>query len=122
MEKLVQDVRFALRMLLRNRGFAAAVLLTLALGIGATTAVFSLVYGVLLRPLPYPDPGTLVRLSETRIGANSPLRAALLSNLTYYAWSSPKTIEAIAVYGSDRYTISGLNEPMRVNGAEVSPV
>ena len=79
--------RYAVAMMRRNKGFTTAGLLTLALGIGATTAVFSVVYGVLLRPLPYPAAERLVRLSEEHPGANSPLRAPMLSNLTYHAWS-----------------------------------
>jgi putative ABC transport system permease protein len=61
---MLQDIRLALRTFSRQRGFATAALLTLALGIGATTAIFSVVYGVLLRPLPFPDPDRLVQLSE----------------------------------------------------------
>ena len=69
METLLQDVRYALVSMKRNKGFTTAGLLTLALGIGATTAVFSVVYGVLWRPLPYPEPQRLVRLSEEHEGA-----------------------------------------------------
>jgi putative ABC transport system permease protein len=61
-DALRQDLRFGARALLGNRGFAAVVALTLAIGIGATTAVFSVAYGVLLRPLPYRDADALVRL------------------------------------------------------------
>ena len=68
----LQDVRYAFVTMRRNPGFTAAVLLTLAFGIGATTAVFSIVDGVLLRPLPYPEPNRLVRLSEEHPGAVSP--------------------------------------------------
>ena len=71
METLLQDVRYAVAIMRRNPGFTAAGLLTLALGIGATTAVFSIVYGVLLRPLPYRDAERLMRLSEEHPGANS---------------------------------------------------
>ena len=86
-------------MMRRNKGFTTAGLLTLALGIGATTAVFSVVYGVLLRPLPYPAAERLVRLSEEHPGGNSPLRAPMLSNLTFYAWSAaPRTVDAFAAY------------------------
>ena len=83
MDIFIRDVRYALTMMRRNRGFAAAALLTLAIGIGATAAVFSIVYGVLLRPLPYPNAGRLMRLSEEHPGAISPLRQPMLSNLTY---------------------------------------
>jgi len=64
MEKMWRDLRFALRMLGKNPGFAATSIFTLALGIGATTAIFSVVYGVLLRPLPYRDANQIVRLWE----------------------------------------------------------
>jgi putative ABC transport system permease protein len=55
-----QDVRYGVRMLDRNSGFAAVAVLTLALSIGVTTAIFSVVYGVLLRPLPYPNPQQII--------------------------------------------------------------
>ena len=63
-DDLGRDLRHALRGLRRSPGFAAAVVFILALGIGATTAMFSVVYGVLLRPLPYPDPGAVVRVGR----------------------------------------------------------
>jgi len=74
METLLRDVRYAIATMRRNKSFTAAGVLTLALGIGATTAVFSVVYGVLLRPLAYPESDRLVRLSEEHSGAVSPLR------------------------------------------------
>src|SRR5205814_8680602 len=103
MDALLQDVRYALVTMRRNAGFTTAGLLTLTLGIGATTAVFSVVYGVLLRPLPYPGADRLVRLSEEHPGAVSPLRAPMLSNLTYYAWSGSRTIDQFAGYRSSAY-------------------
>src|SRR5471032_115653 len=106
METLFGDVRYAVAMMRRNKGFTTAGLLTLALGIGATTAVFSIVYGVLLRPLPYPTADRLVRLSEEHPGGVSPLLAPLLSNLTYHAWSeAPRTIDALAAYSSLQITV-----------------
>jgi putative ABC transport system permease protein len=121
METLLKDVSYALAMMRRNRGFTAAGLLTLALGIGATTAVFSVVYGVLLRPLPYPDAGRLVRLSEEHPGAASPLRAPMLSNLTYYAWSGSRTIDQFAGYRSSAYTVTRDGSSARLEGADVTP-
>src|SRR5262249_54512059 len=122
MDTLLGDVRYAFTTLRRNKGFATAGLLTLALGIGATTAVFSVVYGVLLRPLPYADPSRLVRLSEEHPRAVSPLRAPMLSNLTYYAWSrAPGTVEQFAAYRSSAYTVTRDGVSDRVQGADVTP-
>ena len=117
METLLKDIRYAVAMMRRNKGFTTAGLLTLALGIGATTAVFSVVYGVLLRPLPYPAADRLVRLSEEHPGAVSPLRAPMLSNLTYYAWSaSPRTIDQFAGYRSSAYTVTRDGESVAPRG------
>jgi len=122
METLLLDVRYALAMMRRNLTFTAAGLLTFALGIGAITAVYSIVYGVLLRPLPYPDAERLVRLSEEHPGAVSPLRSPMLSNLTLYAWSDhARTIEQIAGYTPRQYTISLPGGAERIDGAAVTP-
>jgi putative ABC transport system permease protein len=72
---MLDDLRFALRALLKNPGFAAAACLTLALGLGANTAVFSVVNGVLLKPLPYPEPERVVYLA--RAFANGGTRSTL---------------------------------------------
>jgi len=105
----------------RNKGFTTAGLLTLALGIGATTAVFSVVYGVLLRPLPYPESDRLVRLSEEHPGGNSPLQQPMLSNLTYHAWRESRTLEQLAAYRSRQYTVALPANPLRLAGAAVTP-
>src|SRR5262249_41608447 len=114
---------YALTMLRRDVGFAAAALITLALGIGATTTVFSVVYGVLQRPLPYPDADRLVNLSEERPGAVSPLRVPMLSNLTYHGWvdAGPATLDATAAYSGRQYTVDLPGGPARIDGAAVTP-
>src|SRR3954468_4097107 len=122
MDTLLRDVRYALAAMRRNPGFTTAGLLTLALGIGATAAVFSVVYGVLLRPLPYPAAERLVRLSEEHPGANSPLRVPMLSNLSYHAWSrNAATIEQIAAYRYDELIVAMPGGAVRLVGAPVTP-
>src|SRR5207237_8623368 len=64
MDSIIKDIRFAIRKLLQRPGFTLVAVLTLGVGIGATTAVFSVINGVLLRPLPYPDPDRLVAVSN----------------------------------------------------------
>ena len=70
MTGLLKDARFALRQLRRSSGFTAVAILTLAFGIGATTAIFSIVEGVLLRPLPFPNPDRLVALGDVPEGVD----------------------------------------------------
>jgi predicted permease len=118
---LYQDIRQALRSMARERGFTVAALLSLALGIGANVALFSVVNGVLLRPLPYADSDRLIRLSEFHPGANSGVPGLWFTNFTYYAWSEGKSIEGIAGYRTERYSDTTDKEPKAVAGASVTP-
>jgi len=80
------DLRFALRTLLRSPGVTAAVALCLGLGIGATTAVFSVVNAVVLRPLPYADPERLALVYETHLGPGGEVEQYRVSPPSYAAW------------------------------------
>lgn len=125
METFWQDVRHGVRVLANNPGFAAITIVTLALGIGATTAIFSVVNAVLLRPLPYPDADRLVRVAEQQrmiraAGASGP-RTAILTSDTFDAWrDSTQTLEGLAAYTQRSYTLTGLGEPIRLRGTAVS--
>src|SRR5262245_51443267 len=100
-----------------NRGFAAATLITIALGVGGTAAVFSLIYGVLFRPLPYPEPQRLVRISEMHPGGRALIPGALLSHPTYSAWSqSPRTLQNIGAFRNSDYTVTLLGVAQRLRG------
>src|SRR6185295_2916395 len=121
MDSFIADVRYTLTSMRRDRGFAAAALATLALGIGATTAVFSVVYGVLLRPLPYPESERLVRLFEEHPGAPRPPGEPPMTNALMYAWRArTQTLEGMAAYYGRAYTVSLNGEATRLHGAEVS--
>jgi putative ABC transport system permease protein len=115
-------VKQTLRLLSRNRGFAAAALLTIALGVGGTTAVFSVVYGVLLRPLPYPEPDRLVRLWEVHPAGHPPIAGEFLSHATYQAWSkSPRSVQMIGAYRGADYTATRFGVAERLRGTRVTP-
>src|SRR5215813_3948376 len=107
---MISDIRFALRMLRKNQAFTAVAVLTLALGIGANTAIFSVVNSVLLRPLPYQDPGRLVLLWQrfTRLG----LDRVVVSASEFSDYRDQITgFEEIAVFGYESFNLTGGNEP-----------
>lgn len=118
---LMQDARYAWRLLRRQPAFAALVVLTMALGIGATTSLFTVTYGVLMRPLPWPGEDRLVVLKETR-GGRAP-RFGSMSNAAYLAWNEkPDTIEAIGAWTIQNVTLTGAGDPerLRVTAATAS--
>ncbi|HEX7085106.1 MAG TPA: hypothetical protein VF198_01985, partial [Vicinamibacterales bacterium] len=116
MPTFLQDARHGLRHLTRDRGFAAAALLTIGLGVGGTATVFSVVHSVLLRPLPYPDPDRIVTIGEAHQGATTPFTGVLFTNHTYYAWERKQTIEELGAYSSMDATLTGVDQPQRVRG------
>jgi putative ABC transport system permease protein len=119
-EDLVQDVRHGSRLLRKNPGFTAIVILTLALGIGANTLIFSVAYNVLLRPLPYPSPEKLVTLWESNPQQNT--NQGQVSAANYYDWESDNSVFAsTAAYSAWRFNLTGVAEPENVSGALVTP-
>ena len=119
MDSLVKDLRFALRMLLKNPGFTAVAVLTLALGIGANAAIFSVVNAVLLRPLPYPDLDRLVLVWESTIHD----RTNIVSAPNFFDWQQQNGVfESMALFDSAGrgYDLSEGNEPERISGVRVS--
>jgi len=117
LESLLQDLRFALRLFLKAPSFSVSAILTLALGIGATTAIFTVVYGVLLRPLPYPHPDRIVRLWEQGAAGN---RMNFADPNFEDIRSQNKSLLAVAEYNSLVSTVAGSVEPARLNTASVS--
>ena len=115
-----QDVRHGMRQLRRHPGFAAAALLTIALGIGATTTVFTVVYNVILRPLPYPQPERLVTLWSTAPALDLP--RAFVGAANYRDWlSRNRSFEGLAlVRHIGNFNLTGAGEPERLQGARVT--
>ncbi|MGA2419909.1 MAG: ABC transporter permease, partial [Candidatus Acidiferrum sp.] len=117
MSNLGINVRHTLRQLHQRPAFSALTVLTLALGIGATTAIFSVVYGVLLRPLPYPQADRIVHLWELDATGNRMNVAE--PNFTDLRAAS-KTFIGLTAVSSEETTVTGGSEPTRVTGAAVS--
>jgi len=117
MESLFLDVRFSLRTLLKSPGFTAVAVLTLALGIGANAAIFSIVHGVILRPLPYPEPDRLVQIWEH----NDTFGRLASAWPNFIDWQEQSTsFEGMVSYGGGIGTVLGGEEPLRVGVARVS--
>ncbi len=123
MGTLAQDVRYALRWLARNPGFAAVAVATLALGIGTVTTIFSILDAAVLRPLPYREPDALMTVAITH--RDSPTA----TETETFPWSSPKfeslrrhaaSFERVAAYGNIDLNLTGVSEPERLSAEIVS--
>jgi predicted permease len=118
-DTLLQDIRFALRMLRKSPGFTAIAVLTLALGIGANTAIFSIVDAVLLRPLPFKDPSKLVMLNESFKSLGFPDVAASPPDIAVIE-RTQRSFSSIGAFQNKDFDLSGSGEPERVIAARVS--
>ena len=119
MESVVGDLRHTLRTLTRDRGFAAVALVTIALGVGANTAVFSVVNAALLRPLPFPDSDRLIAIHE--IDRRSPGEYRDLSYPTFLDWQEAmRSVEGLAAYGGYRFSFEIDDTTQLIEAARVS--
>ena len=118
LESLVQDVRFALRMLRKNPGFTAAAVLTLALAIGVTTGIFTVVYGTLLRTLPFPEPSRLVQLSEIYQGHKEDMSVTASQLRRLHDFDRP--FAAIAGFTNVHFNVAGSAGAEHVRAMPVS--
>jgi len=117
MQKMWQDLRYGVRMLLKNPGITFVVILALALGIGANTAIFSVVDAVLLRPLPYPESDRLVFLNET----SKSMDEISISYPNFADWRNQNHVfENIGVYNRGSYNLTGVGEAERIVTGQVS--
>jgi putative ABC transport system permease protein len=116
-DTLWQDVQYGVRMLVKNPGFTAVSVLALALGIGANTAIFSVVNAVLLRPLPYTDPDRLVHVLRTQ----PPIMRGPISRPNFFEWQTgQKVFSEIAAYYPESYNLTGIDEAERITGVRVT--
>src|SRR5258705_10927665 len=123
METLWQDIRYGIRGLGKRPGFAAVVILTLALGVGANPAIFRIVYGVLLRPLPFPEQERLVVAWEKDTTANTPFVELSVAEIRDWQAQNQSFTSLAAmpttVYGYG-YVLTGRGDPVQLESARVS--
>jgi len=119
LEQLAQDLRFGMRMLAKHPGFTLVAVITLALGIGANTAIFSVVNKVLLQPLPFKDSDRLVIVWEEGTAQGFPRNSVSAAN--YIDWRDQNQVfEGIAILGRMNFNLTGAGEPERIDGRRVS--
>ena len=113
----IQDLRYGIRMMAKRPGFTVIAALTLALGIGANTAIFSAVNAVLLKPLPFPEPGQLIDLAETF----KPDGFGSVSVPVLEDWKNQNTVFAgISAYQGASFNLEGGDAPQRIPGLSVA--
>jgi predicted permease len=119
MNRVIGDLRHGLRILRKNRGFTAVAVLTLAIGIGANTAIFSLVDTVLLRPLPYRQPDRLVLVSESLPKMGMEEVGVSVGEYQDYRGQN-RSFSEMAAYEAQGFNLTGASQPLRVNAARIS--
>ena len=121
MDVLLHDIRHSVRVLIKNPGFTAVALVTLAIGIGANTAIFSVVSAVLMNPLPYQDAEQLVRVREELPVMRGAQSMSIMTADTLENWrDETETLDTLAGYRPASFTLTGRGEPVRLSGAAVS--
>jgi putative ABC transport system permease protein len=119
METLLQDIRYGLRMLLKSPGFTAMAVITLALGIGGNTAMFSIVHSVLLKPLPFPNSERLISVNET--DSRRPGLPDTFSYPDFFDYRAQnRTFEGMATYRDASFNLTGVGQPQHLDGQVVS--
>src|SRR4051812_18118205 len=123
MKQLLSDLRYGFRMMRKAKGFAIVAVLTLAIGIGANTAIFSVVYGVLLRPLPYKDADRIVYIWHTPPQSSFPgTKTFAVSAANYFDWKAQNSsFEQMAITRNTGFTLTGAGQPTAMRGRLVSP-
>jgi predicted permease len=118
---MLQDLRYALRQLRKSPGFTLTAVLTLAFGIGATTAIFSIVEGVLLRPLPFPDQGRLVALGDIMEGVDYGGNVPGVSTPESLAYTrETSSFSSLGSYLQSSYELSGVGDPAKINASRLT--